>query len=74
MIYCRFVVGGIRLGEHNTNTNPDCENGYCAEPVQDFKPESISVHQDYNIKPFKNDIAIIRLDKPVVFNGKLKIL
>ncbi|XP_033226883.1 CLIP domain-containing serine protease 2-like [Belonocnema kinseyi] len=67
-----LTVVRVRLGEHNSDTNPDCENGYCAEPVQDFKPENIIAHKDYNKTPFKDDIAIIRLNEPVVFNGKRK--
>ncbi|XP_074105302.1 CLIP domain-containing serine protease HP8-like [Cotesia typhae] len=64
-----FRVTGIRLGEHNSETNPDCENGYCSEPVQDFKPIQMLVHKRYNIPHFKNDIALIRLDRPVDYNG-----
>ena len=66
----RFKVGGIRLGEHNTETNPDCDREYCAELVQDFKPELIISHKDYNKTPFKNDIALIRLNEPAQMNGK----
>ena len=66
-----FKVGGVRLGEHNILTDPDCEQEYCAEPVQDFLPESIIVHKNYNKPEFKNDIAIIRLNKPVIYNGEL---
>lgn len=51
-------------------TDPDCEKGYCAEPVQDIKIASINVHKDYNHPMFRNDIAIIRLDKPAIYNGK----
>ncbi|XP_071648979.1 CLIP domain-containing serine protease B4-like [Temnothorax longispinosus] len=67
-----FKVGGICLGEHNTLTDPDCEQGYCAEPVQDFLPESVIVHKDYNNPMYKNDIAIVRLNKPVVYNEHVR--
>ncbi|XP_018342834.1 PREDICTED: serine protease easter-like [Trachymyrmex septentrionalis] len=67
-----FKVGGVRLGEHNILTDPDCEQEYCAEPVQDFLPESIIVHKNYNKPEFKNDIAIIRLNKPVIYNEHVK--
>ncbi|KMQ96719.1 serine protease easter [Lasius niger] len=63
-----FKVSGIRLGEHNTLTDLDCEREYCAEPVQDFSPKLIIAHKDYNKPAFKNDIALIRLDQPVVYN------
>ncbi|XP_046601133.1 CLIP domain-containing serine protease 2 isoform X2 [Neodiprion lecontei] len=64
----KLRVAGIRVGEHNTATDPDCENNFCGEPVQDFEPEQIVVHKDYNNPPFKNDIAIIRLNKPVNYS------
>ncbi|XP_072749673.1 melanization protease 1-like [Anoplolepis gracilipes] len=67
-----FIVRGIRLGEHNTLTNPDCAREYCAEPVQDFIPKSIISHKDYNKPPFKHDIAIIRLNQPAVYNEFVK--
>ncbi|KYM93572.1 Serine protease easter [Cyphomyrmex costatus] len=67
-----FKIGGVRLGEHNIITDPDCEQGYCAEPVQDFLPESVIPHENYNNPEYKNDIAIIRLDKPVVYNEHVK--
>ncbi|XP_014477727.1 PREDICTED: serine protease easter [Dinoponera quadriceps] len=65
-------IGGIRLGEHNTLTDPDCENGYCAESVQDSPPESIIVHENYDTPLYKNDIAIIRLKKPVTYNDHVR--
>lgn len=62
------------MGEHNILTDPDCENGYCAKPVQDFLPGSIIIHEDYDKPLFKNDIAIIRLNKPAIYNGERKFL
>ncbi|KAL6425436.1 hypothetical protein ACFW04_009547 [Cataglyphis niger] len=67
-----FKVSGIRLGEHNTLTDPDCERDFCAEPVQDFVPKLIIAHEDYNKPVFKNDIAIIRLNKPAIYNEFVK--
>lgn len=72
VIHSRYKVAGIRLGEHNTVTDPDCENNFCGEPVQDFKPAQIVVHKNYNDPPFKNDIAIIRLSRPADYNGESK--
>ena len=50
-------------------TNPDCENDMCADPVQDYKPAEIITHDSYGKPLFKNDIALIRLDRPVKFTG-----
>ncbi|XP_015171014.1 PREDICTED: uncharacterized protein LOC107063621 [Polistes dominula] len=63
-----LTIVSIRLGEHNTLTDPDCEEEFCAEPVQDFQIAFINVHEDYDRPRFRNDIAIIRLDKPAVYN------
>ncbi|XP_049856640.1 spaetzle-processing enzyme-like isoform X2 [Schistocerca gregaria] len=60
--------GLIRLGEHNTRTDPDCEDGVCAEPVQDFRPSEVLMHAEYDQSPFKNDISLIRLDRAVRFH------
>ena len=39
-------------------------------PIQDFSPEEIVIHPEYN-KPskFQNDIAIVKLDGDVSYNG-----
>ncbi|XP_021941628.1 serine protease easter-like isoform X1 [Zootermopsis nevadensis] len=65
----RVRVGVIRLGEHNTNTNPDCEDDVCADPHQDFFPKEVIVHKDYGKPRFKNDISLIRLDRQVAFSS-----
>lgn len=58
-----FFSIGVRLGEYNLDTITDCdkERGYCASPTQDFYAENLTVHSDYNLKTFENDIALIRL-------------
>lgn len=69
MLSNRFKATMVRLGEHNTETNPDCENNYCANPVQDIDPVQIIVHKHYNTPLFKHDIALIRLSQPITYNG-----
>ncbi|EZA55838.1 Serine protease easter [Ooceraea biroi] len=63
-----FRMSTVRLGEHNSLTDPDCEKDHCAEPVQDFLPESIIVHQSYNTPRNMHDIALIRLQKSVTYS------
>ena len=65
----------VRLGEHNLKEDPDCEETFsgtntCNETPQDFKIEEVIAHTDY-AKPvaFRNDIALIRLDRPVNKTG-----
>ncbi|KAJ9596094.1 hypothetical protein L9F63_012678, partial [Diploptera punctata] len=67
-----LTVGAIRLGEHNTMTDPDCENDVCADPVQDYRPAQIIAHDNYGNPSFKNDISLIRLDRPVKFTDYVK--
>ncbi|RLU16061.1 hypothetical protein DMN91_011819 [Ooceraea biroi] len=67
-----FRMSTVRLGEHNSLTDPDCEKDHCAEPVQDFLPESIIVHQSYNTPRNMHDIALIRLQKSVTYSEYVK--
>ncbi|KAJ3647422.1 hypothetical protein Zmor_005586 [Zophobas morio] len=54
----------IRLGEHNTRTRKDCEDAVCAPPVQDFRPDKVIPHEKFQQPAMRNDIALIRLDRP----------
>lgn len=61
----------VRLGEHQLDTDPDCENLYnfqeCADPMVNVPVESIIVHPQYNPNDQTNNIAIIRLNKSVSY-------
>ena len=66
----------VRLGEHNFTSNPDCERfgllyTDCAEPFIDVPVEKSIVHEEYdaNDTNYRHDIALIRLNKTVAFNG-----
>ncbi|KAI4467785.1 hypothetical protein MML48_2g00015293 [Holotrichia oblita] len=61
----------VRLGEHNFDKEPDCEQKgpvlvQCADTPQDFEvsENDAIVHPDYNSETYDNDIALIRLRKP----------
>lgn len=60
----------VRLGELDERTDPDCYQSECADPVQDFHPSVVIVHKDYDRPKFRNDLALIRLDRPVNITGK----
>lgn len=68
-----YTFSQVRVGEWNLGSQLDCEDPnteeFCAQPPQDFKPETVTVHPEYN-KPsrFRNDIALVKLDRPVVEN------
>jgi len=65
-----YSLAGVRLGEHDLNTEKDCEEGRCADPVQNFGIEKVIAHEDYG-KPveFQNDIALIKLDREAQENS-----
>ncbi|PZC75017.1 hypothetical protein B5X24_HaOG206842 [Helicoverpa armigera] len=62
------VLTKIRVGEHDTRTDPDCELTVCAPAVQDRSIKNITSHPLFNKPAFHNDMAIIKLEKPVTLN------
>ncbi|XP_055842808.1 phenoloxidase-activating factor 3-like [Episyrphus balteatus] len=63
----------VRLGEHDTSKEIDCE-GYggefdreCAPPVQNHKIDDVIIHNDFRLGIFANDIALIRLQTKVAY-------
>lgn len=62
----------VRLGEWDTNSDNDCDNGDCSEPVVDVTVEELLSHENYNSnsKAQENDIALIRLSRDVEFTGE----
>lgn len=68
--HCIGVQDGpvsVRLGENDSATDPDCVESTCAPGVVDMAVEERVVHEDY--RRGVNDIALIRLARPVVFSG-----
>jgi hypothetical protein len=68
----KWTLKGVRLGEWNLQTNPDCgegmrEDNVCAPPVIDYGIEQLIIHDDFN-QNNHNDIALLKLDKIVAFN------
>lgn len=51
----------MRLGEHDTSKDPDCDEIECMPPVQDIPIEEIKFHPQFNQPRFSNDIAVLRL-------------
>ncbi|XP_043654026.1 spaetzle-processing enzyme-like isoform X2 [Drosophila teissieri] len=63
-----LVLRRVRLGEHDTTTNPDCkfDGRHCAAPFVEIDVGSFNVHEAYfNTSRFDSDIALIRLKVPV---------
>ncbi|XP_046812171.1 CLIP domain-containing serine protease 14D-like [Lucilia cuprina] len=62
-----YELNGVRLGEHDVTEDPDCApdltgNDICATTV-DAAVLKIIVHHAYSHLSFKNDIALLKLDK-----------
>ncbi|VVD01602.1 unnamed protein product [Leptidea sinapis] len=64
-----YKLSKVRIGEYNTETNPDCQLAVCAPPYQDRKVKRKILHPNFNNPPFQNDIAILLLDRPVQISG-----
>lgn len=64
----------VRLGEWDTTTPIDCDQGECAPPHIDVPIESIIGHRDYNprVKNQPNDIALIRMNRFVEYTDFIK--
>lgn len=64
----------VRLGEWDTTTDTDCDNGDCSDPVVDVAVEELLSHENYNpnSKTQENDIALIRLSRDVDFTGRAR--
>ncbi|KAG7153382.1 CLIP domain-containing serine protease 2-like 1 [Homarus americanus] len=65
----------IRLGEHDLSTEGDCQtlpSGVVCAPVhQTFSPAEIIPHPTFNRRgTIGDDLALIRLDRPAIFNNQ----
>ncbi|KAG7175805.1 Serine protease grass-like [Homarus americanus] len=66
----------IRLGEHNLNQNPDCVDvegkKVCSAPVEEYTSQEVTIHPNFTrrgvYETVSDDIALIRLDREVVFS------
>ncbi|XP_013108340.1 serine protease grass [Stomoxys calcitrans] len=66
---------GVRLGEHNIDTFEDCmtrgEIRECNPPVEDYGIAN-TFQYNFNSRKRINDIALIKLDRKVVFKKHIK--
>lgn len=67
----RDVLSGVRVGEHNIQTETDCEGTgeslVCADQYQDFGIEEILAHPEFDVRGRQNDIGLLRLDRNIDF-------
>lgn len=63
----------VRLGEYDLSTDQDCFMGDCIDPPVNIAVEKLIPHENYapTSKSQENDIALIRLSKPVKYTSKI---
>ena len=68
----------MRLGEHNTETEIDCDSSEnCIAPFQRVGVDSIVVHSSFDAERSlgihqHNDIGLIRLDRAITFSNSIQ--
>ncbi|KAH8252832.1 hypothetical protein KR032_002042, partial [Drosophila birchii] len=61
----------VRLGEYNSNTNPDCVGPSCMPLHQDISIAAVSRHKNYVARQYINDIALLKLSRDIQFNSNI---
>ncbi|EDV94460.1 GH19618 [Drosophila grimshawi] len=66
---------GVRMGDHDLNKEEDCQvlggrRRVCLPPYEEYGIESIRSHPNYESN--NNDIALIKVDRPVNFKWHIK--
>ncbi|XP_016985428.2 spaetzle-processing enzyme-like [Drosophila rhopaloa] len=77
-----LVIQRVRLGEHDTSVDPDCQYGYswssgkrCAPPPLEIDVEKVIIHPGYSTSyVFHYDIALLRLEIPVRYTRAIKAI
>ncbi|XP_016967663.2 spaetzle-processing enzyme-like isoform X2 [Drosophila biarmipes] len=73
-----FELRTVRLGEHNTSSNPDCANMLgrwrCTARHLEINVDKSISHKDYRVVGGKhyNDIALLRLQYPVRYTPEIQ--
>ncbi|XP_016977733.2 spaetzle-processing enzyme-like [Drosophila rhopaloa] len=75
-----LVIQRVRLGEHDTSVDPDCQYGYswssgkhCAPPHLEIDIEKVIPHPGYSkSNVYHYDIALLRLQMPVRYTPAIK--
>ncbi|EDV53989.2 spaetzle-processing enzyme [Drosophila erecta] len=69
-----LVVKSVRLGEHNTSSNPECGGHSCAPQHLQVEVEQVAVHQGFFSSggTYHYDIALLRLRFPVRYTKRIQ--
>ncbi|CAH2094392.1 unnamed protein product [Euphydryas editha] len=64
----------VRVGEYDINSKVDCQGEHpfrmCETHIQDIRVDKYIIHENFTSSPTANDIALIRLKKPIDFSFK----
>lgn len=60
------------MGEYNAETDIDCDGDICADPIQHFRPADLIWPENYNMLPFKHDVAVVKLNRMISITGSRK--
>ncbi|XP_068618858.1 CLIP domain-containing serine protease B4-like [Battus philenor] len=66
------VIWEVRLGEWDIETDKDCSEGYCSDPVVDLNVTQVIVHPAYDRINFKADISLLRLERAVNYTDFIR--
>ena len=53
----------VRLGEYDTEANPDCDESGCAAPIRDYGIDKLIANDNFNGRDADFDIALVRLQQ-----------
>ncbi|XP_039493350.1 serine protease 7 [Drosophila santomea] len=62
----------VRLGEHDTSTAVDCQNGICLSSVVHIPVEKFHMHESYGTRRNWYDIGLIRLARDVLYSPSIR--
>ncbi|RVE47478.1 hypothetical protein evm_007889 [Chilo suppressalis] len=68
-----LTIKEVRLGDWNTDTQPDCQGRVCNDPEVDVLITQVYIYPEYSKSDtFKGDIALLQLQKPVQFSDFIR--
>lgn len=77
VVQSRSRLVSVRLGEWDTSTDVDCnDEEVCAPPPQNIPVAELIPHENYlpNSQAQQDDIALLRLERPAVFNDYVRAI
>lgn len=64
-----YELYSVIVGEHNTETHPDCQDEVCNNDRREYFVEQVVSHERYNMPRYANDIGLIRVSQDINFDS-----